>query len=154
MRNQVSGIRYQVSERKISRRGKKILLIFTLILVLGCKKKEEEKPIELPISPPPYIEVEKPEYETYYYFDMGRRDPFIPLEELERMKQEQMLKERERVEREKPKEEGLVFSLTGLVWDSKDVVGIVEGETENYLFVKDKLVDKDGEFVPDIDGYP
>lgn len=127
------------------------IYLIILVLFIGCKKKEEEKPVEV-LPPPPQIEVKEPEYETYQYSDMERRDPFVSLEELERIKQEQAKKERE-IKVAKPKEEGQVFSLAGLIWDNKDVVGIVEGETENYLFVRDGLKDKEGNPVPDIKGY-
>ncbi|MEW6007057.1 MAG: hypothetical protein AB1595_02735 [bacterium] len=119
-----------------------------LIIVCGCKKKEEVK--EEKPKPPIPIEVSPPKYETYQYLDLGRRDPFVPLKGPGVIK---MPKEVEVViERGTKTEEGEMsgWIISGYIFDKKEKIAVIKAEEENYLFVDNKLLDKDGNDVSEI----
>ncbi|MEW6102876.1 MAG: hypothetical protein AB1630_03510 [bacterium] len=127
------------------------LVICCLVIVSGCKKKEEVKPVEPPVRPAIPVEVPPPKYETYQYLDMGRRDPFIPLRGVGIAKGIRS-REVEVVEKGTKTEESEMegWTISGYIFDKKEKMAIVKTESENYLFVDNKLLDKDGNEIPDV----
>jgi|GEM_PF-4207839 len=129
----------------------KRFIVWTLImgvLILGCKKKEEVKPVEKP-APLPVVTVEEPKYETYQYFDMGRRDPFVPLRGPEVSQKEVKITIEEGTKTEETGMEG--WTMEGIIWDKKGKMALIKTpEQETYLFEKGSLTDKDGNPIPEI----
>lgn len=121
-------------------------------LFLGCKKKEEVKIEEQPITPPAPVEVPRPEYETYQYLDMGRRDPFVPLKGVEVVVSEVGKGEKKITieETEKKEEELTGWSICGFVWDKNERMAVIKNKEESYFFAFGTLSDKNGEVVSDI----
>ncbi len=129
-----------------------IILLIILVLFMGCKKREEVKTPEAPARPPVPIEVEEPKYETYQYFDMGRKDPFVPLigvgsaKGLRKGEVEVIIEEGTKTE-----ESGMEkWTISGLIWDKKEKMAVIKGTDENYLFSGEALLDKDGNEISEI----
>ncbi|MEW6679783.1 MAG: hypothetical protein AB1297_02020 [bacterium] len=141
----------QKSKVKSQKCGKNLLNILSLVIcclviVSGCKKKEEVK--EEKPKPPIPVEVPPPKYETYQYLDLGRRDPFVPLKGPGVAK---MPKEVEVVIGTKREEGGMEgWAISGYIFDKKEKIAVIKAQEENYLFADNKLLDKDGNDLPEI----
>ncbi|MEW6681091.1 MAG: hypothetical protein AB1297_08785, partial [bacterium] len=109
--------------------------------------KQEEKPAR-----PVYVEVEKPKYETYQYFDMGRRDPFVPLKRIGVSKTPSKGETEVVIEEEiKIEETGMEgWEISGLIWDKEEKIALIKTQEENYLLSKGAIFDRDGNPVSEI----
>jgi hypothetical protein len=126
------------------------------LVFIGCKKKVEAPPLP---PKPVTVEVEfvEPEYEKYYYFDKGRRDPFVPLTGRQIVKE---IEPGEKMEEMEIVEEETVtvgvdirsLELCGVVWDDKGEVALLSAEEDEYILSDEVLIDSEGEIVKDIKG--
>lgn len=125
-----------------------VCLILSLILIVGCGKKEEKKMMVLP-SDIPTEEVVKPEPPAYGYTSSQQRDPFLPLVS-------------ETPIDTKPTEdkkaslgdiEITTLNLSGITWDKKESLAMLhDGNNFGYILKKGNLLSDNGKVIKGIKG--
>lgn len=125
-----------------------VCLILSLILIVGCARKEEKKMVVLP-SEIPTEEVVKPEPPAYGYTSSQQRDPFLPLVSETPID----IKPTEDKKASLGDIEITTLNLSGITWDRRESLAMLhDGNRFGYILKKGNLLSDNGKVIKGIKG--